>query len=72
MKPDRILVIGGSAGSLSVILSLLSAMGAEFPIPLVIVLHRNNVFESSLEELLSSRTGLEIKEVEEKESLRAG
>lgn len=72
MKPGKLVVIGGSAGSLTVILSLLSAIGKDFPMPVLIVLHRNNIFESSLEELLSSRTGLEIKEVEEKEVLRSG
>ena len=72
MKPYKLLVIGGSAGSLQVILSLLAAIGDDFPIPVLIVLHRNGGFESSLEELLSSRTRLPIREVEEKDPLRAG
>jgi two-component system chemotaxis response regulator CheB len=37
--------------------------------PVVVVLHRNNVFESSLEELMTARTQLAIKEVEEKEPI---
>ena len=69
---SRLLVIGGSAGSLQVVLSLLTALGEDFPMPVLIVLHRNGVFESSLEDLLSSRTRLPIKEVEEKDLLRAG
>jgi two-component system chemotaxis response regulator CheB len=69
---SRLLVIGGSAGSLQVVLSLLTAIGGDFPMPVLIVLHRNGVFESSLEDLLSSRTRLPIKEVEEKDLLRAG
>jgi two-component system chemotaxis response regulator CheB len=72
MKPDRLLVIGGSAGSLQVVLSLLGAITEGFPMPVLIVLHRNGVFESSLEDLFSSRTRLPIKEVEEKEMLRTG
>ncbi|HEY6900310.1 MAG TPA: chemotaxis protein CheB [Puia sp.] len=72
MRRDKLLVVGGSAGSLSVILALLSAIGVDFPVPVIIVLHRSGGFESSLEELLSTRTGLEIKEVEEKEALRSG
>jgi len=72
MKPDKLLVIGGSAGSLQVILSLLEAIGNDFPMPVLIVLHRNGGFESSLEELFSSRTYLPIREVEEKDLLRAG
>jgi two-component system chemotaxis response regulator CheB len=72
MKPDKLLVIGGSAGSLQVILALLGAIGEDFPMPVLIVLHRNGGFESSLEELFSSRTRLPIREVEEKDPLHAG
>jgi two-component system chemotaxis response regulator CheB len=71
MKPDSLLVIGGSAGSLPVVLSVLSAIGESFPVPILIVLHRNVGNESTLENLFSSRTGLPIKEVEEKDLLQA-
>jgi two-component system, chemotaxis family, protein-glutamate methylesterase/glutaminase len=76
MKPDKVppqlLVIGGSAGSLHVIIGLVSYLRADFPLAVLIVLHRNGLFESSLEELLSSRTSLTVKEVEEKESIIPG
>jgi two-component system chemotaxis response regulator CheB len=72
MKRNRLLVIGGSAGSLQVIVALLTAMGKDYPMPVLVVLHRNGSFESSLEELLTARTAQLIKEVEEKELLRPG
>lgn len=72
MKQARLLAIGGSAGSLQVILAVLTAIGDGFPIPVLVVLHRNGVFESSLEDLFSSRTSLSIKEVEEKDPLLDG
>ncbi|HWB93442.1 MAG TPA: chemotaxis protein CheB [Puia sp.] len=72
MKQDKILLIGGSAGSLQVILNVLAAMGKEYPMPVLVVLHRNNAFESSLEALIASRTQMQIKEVEEKEPVTAG
>src|ERR1700744_5669043 len=72
MKQDKILLIGGSAGSLQVILSVLSALGRGYPMPVVVILHRNNTFESSLEELLASRTELPIREIEEKEPIVPG
>lgn len=72
MKQDKILLIGGSAGSLQVILSVLTAMGQAYPMPVLVVLHRNNTFESMLEDLMASRTHLQIKEVEEKEPVAAG
>jgi len=72
MKPLKLIVIGGSAGSLQVIIDLVAATWPGFPIPLLLVLHRNGLFESSLEELLSSRTSLRCKEVEEKEPILPG
>jgi two-component system, chemotaxis family, protein-glutamate methylesterase/glutaminase len=72
MRTDKLVLIAGSAGSLQVMLSILLAMGREYPIPVLVVLHRNNVFESSLEELMSIRTNLLIKEVEEKEPILPG
>jgi two-component system chemotaxis response regulator CheB len=72
MKPDKLLILGGSAGSLQVILSVLAAIGDGFPVPVLIVVHRNVGFESTLEDLFSSRTRLSVKEVEEKDPLLAG
>jgi two-component system chemotaxis response regulator CheB len=72
MKRAELMIIGGSAGSLQVILSILSEIHPDFPLPILIVLHRNSVFESSLEELLASRTRAPIKEVEEKEPILPG
>jgi two-component system chemotaxis response regulator CheB len=72
MKQDRLLVVGGSAGSLQVIVPVLTALGKDYPMPVLVVLHRNGGFESSLEELLSSRTNQAIREVEEKDFLRPG
>jgi two-component system, chemotaxis family, protein-glutamate methylesterase/glutaminase len=68
----RLLAIGGSAGSLQVVLSLLAAIDEGFPMPVLVVLHRNGVFESSLEDLFASRTKMRIREVEEKETLSNG
>ena len=72
MGTDKLVLIAGSAGSLQVMLSILLAMGREYPIPVLVVLHRNNVFESSLDELMSMRTNVVIKEVEEKEPVVPG
>ena len=68
----QLIVIGGSAGSLRVIVDLVTAIPAGFPIPLLVTIHRNGLFESGLEELLSSRTRHLIREVEEKEPVRPG
>jgi len=72
MNQDRLLIIGGSAGSLQVIVAMLTALGKDYPMPVLVVLHRNGIFESTLEELLIIRTSQQIKEVEEKDFLRPG
>jgi len=72
MRRAKLIVIGGSAGSLQVILGILSVIQQDFPLPVLVVLHRNGVFESSLEDLFASRTRAQIKEVEEKEPILPG
>lgn len=67
--PASLVVIGGSAGSLQVILSLLEKVNAGFTIPILLVLHRDPQGESKLEELLSQRTRLIVKEVEDKDTI---
>lgn len=68
----KCVVIGGSAGSLQVILYILSHLRTNFPIPVIIILHRKNDHESELIEVLRYRTGLIVKEAEDKETIQAG
>ncbi|HVU56272.1 MAG TPA: chemotaxis protein CheB [Puia sp.] len=72
MRRAKLIIIGGSAGSLQVILGIIPAIGPSFPLPVLILVHRNVGFESNLEELFSSRTRASIKEVEEKEPILPG
>jgi two-component system chemotaxis response regulator CheB len=72
MKQVEFIIIGGSAGSLHVILNIIAGLPANFRIPVLVIIHRNSTFDSSLEELFASRTKLPIKEVEEKESILPG
>ena len=62
-------IIGGSAGSLEVVLSLLPVLNKDLPIALIIVLHRKSSYDSSLADLLSERTSWPTKEVEEKDMI---
>ena len=68
----KLVVIGGSAGSLEVLLKILPALNLGFSIPVVIVLHRKNTSDSVLAELLQSKIALPVHEVEEKEKIEAG
>ncbi|MEO5563683.1 MAG: chemotaxis protein CheB [Chitinophagaceae bacterium] len=72
MNSARLIIVGGSAGSLQVILKLFTGLAEAYPIPVVIVVHRTQGAEPFLEELLSAKTGLPVKEAEEKEKPQPG
>jgi two-component system, chemotaxis family, protein-glutamate methylesterase/glutaminase len=62
----RILLIGGSAGSLEVIMKIISEMPFLEGLVIVVIVHRKNTTDSILLELLSGKTNLAVKEVEDK------
>jgi two-component system chemotaxis response regulator CheB len=68
----KALFIGGSAGSLEVILSLLPKLKPGLKFPLIIVLHRKNAADSLLSELLAYKTTSRVKEVEDKDPILNG
>lgn len=70
-KPG-IFLIGGSAGSLKVLLEVLPNIKGDLSFPIIIILHRKGSADSMLAELLDSRTNLTVVEAEEKEKLIPG
>jgi two-component system chemotaxis response regulator CheB len=78
MEKDKIaptcgaLLIGGSAGSLDVLLKVFTKLQADLSFPIILVMHRKNSSESMLSELLGSRTALPVHETEDKQTLEPG
>ncbi|MGQ7853582.1 chemotaxis protein CheB [Pedobacter sp. WC2501] len=70
--PCNALIIGGSAGSLDVLLEIFPALRNDIHFPIIIVVHRKASNESLLTDLLKSRTTLAVGEAEEKEFLIPG
>ncbi|RYF82560.1 MAG: chemotaxis protein CheB [Chitinophagaceae bacterium] len=68
----KMVVIGGSAGSLDVVLKIVSGLPAQTKASFIIVLHRKSDSESILTNLLSIRTRLKVKEVEDKDEIHPG
>jgi two-component system, chemotaxis family, protein-glutamate methylesterase/glutaminase len=66
------LIIGGSAGSLDVLLEIFPALRIDIRFPIVLVVHRKASNESLLTDLLKSRTALAVGEADEKEFLIPG
>lgn len=71
-KPSRLIVIGGSSGSLDAILIILPLLKKDFSIPVVMVLHRSSNADNGLTVLLAGKTRLQVKEADEKEPLLPG
>ena len=69
---DKLFVIGGSSGSLEVLLSVFPQVKKLQKAAIIIVLHRKNSWDSILTEIFSLRTTLKIKEAEEKEKIETG
>jgi len=72
MKVCEALIMGGSAGSLEVLLRVLSEVRSDLSFPIIIVVHRKHGADSLLPSLLASRTRLIVKEADEKEMIVAG
>jgi two-component system, chemotaxis family, protein-glutamate methylesterase/glutaminase len=72
IKPFKMILIGGSAGSLEIILDVVSFLPENANYCCVVIVHRKSSAESILEELFASKTRLQVKEVEDKETIVPG
>ena len=68
----KMLVIGGSAGSLDVLMDVLPKLRKDIDFSIVIILHRKKDSESLLADLLSSRSPLPVNEIEDKQPILQG
>lgn len=68
--PCELLIIGGSAGGLDVLLEVLPRLKTLLAFPIVIVLHRKNSQEMTLTALMSIKATLPVKEIEDKEPIQ--
>lgn len=71
-KNIKIIVIGGSAGSYSVVSRILSSLGPDFPLPLVLCLHRLKDVRHGFVESLNTSSGLTVREPADKEPVKPG
>lgn len=67
----ELLLIGGSAGSLEIVMQLIPTLRTNLNLAVVVILHRK-IGESMLANLLSSRTSWRVKEAEDKEAIVNG
>lgn len=72
LNPETVVVIGGSTGSIDVLLQLLPALPNPLPYALIVVVHRKNTSDSALANLLSMKATTPVQEVEGKDVLTTG
>lgn len=65
-------IIGGSAGSIEVLLKMVPALLPTLPFPIFIVLHRKYSIDSSLRDLIAHKTALPVKDIEDKDPVYSG
>lgn len=65
-------IIGGSAGSLEIVMNIIETLRTDAVFALVIVLHRKSSADSSLVSLLADKTSWPVKEVDDKDEIQPG
>jgi two-component system, chemotaxis family, protein-glutamate methylesterase/glutaminase len=70
--PAAAVVIGVSVGAVQALLEILPKLPADFPLPVLVVVHVPRGRQSGLAELFADRCRIQVKEAEDKEQARAG
>ncbi len=70
--PIEAVVIGTSAGGLAALSVLVDGLAATFRLPLLVVQHIPSGVPTQLAEIFRRKTGLHVKEADEKETVRGG
>lgn len=68
----KAVVIGGSAGSFQGIVKILSRLPVDFPLPIIMALHRLKHVRHGFVEALSIKSALRITEPDDKEGIKKG
>lgn len=63
----KVLLVGGSAGSFHPLRILIEALPADFPVPVVVLVHRGKKFPDLLGGLLRQKSQVKIREAKDKE-----
>lgn len=72
--PDSyaVVAVAASAGGIHALATLLGGLGADFPVPVLVVQHLDPRHRTVLAEILDRRTGLSVKLADQDESARPG
>ena len=65
-------VIGASFGALDALSKILPALPPEYPLPVIVVVHRPSDRKSIMSELLQTKCRVPVREIEDKEPIESG
>lgn len=68
----EVVAIGGSAGSLPIVIAILKSLPSKFNYSVILVIHRLKNVSSEMERILVGTTNLQIREPEDKEAIKPG
>ncbi len=66
------IIIGGSAGSFKIISKVIASLPADFPIPIIVCLHRLRNVKTGIISALSNNSGIKITEPFDKDPIEPG
>ncbi len=66
------MAIGASAGGLTALMRILESLTPDYPVPIIVVQHRSKEEKTLLEEILQTKSQINIKQADEKEPIVAG
>jgi sigma-B regulation protein RsbU (phosphoserine phosphatase) len=70
MEKEGVIIFGGSAGSIEVIMNIFPFIPVDYPFAIVVVLHRKNTVEHHLEHVLSRKAKIPVIEIQDKTQLK--
>lgn len=71
-KKIDLLVVACSAGGITLLMELLQELKSDVSFAILVIIHRNDKFHSTLEEMVQLKCRLKVKQAEEKEKLMPG
>ncbi|MEO8794210.1 MAG: chemotaxis protein CheB [Daejeonella sp.] len=72
LQNAELLILGCSAGGFLLVYNFLLKLPANFPLPVVVIIHRSRSYKSLIEEHLNGLSSLNIKMADDKESIKSG
>ncbi|MBC8054148.1 MAG: chemotaxis protein CheB [Sphingobacteriaceae bacterium] len=68
----KVVVIGCSAGGFTLVFDIISKLPRNFPLPVIVVIHRSRKHKSSIEEILNSKSKVMVRVAGDKDQLIKG